>query len=436
MSTSSPRLGRGLNALLGEKVSEKKADDIYQELPLLSITPCASQPRKYFNDEQLKELASSIQEKGIIQPLVVRPIGGSDSGKYEIVAGERRWRAAKMLGLENVPAVVRAYSDSDAMTIALIENIQRENLNPIEEAEAFALLKEQYSLSQEELARNLGKSRSALANALRLLNLPKEMRELIFEGKISAAHGRTLLALHDEALQNELANRIINYNLSVRDVENIVEYANAYHQLPPVKVALSQNSAIEQVIDGQTGEVKQEEALVEEQKEKPARRLAQKPQFFKDLQKELRLVHRGTSLSGNLESGKITLPFAGQEELDRILALFSLTPLTPLELDTLEAEAEESKLIEPIEIGVENLSSENIESLDLEVAINIDEFEAMLEAPLEKEKKEDKEIDELAEILDDVLESELSAELNEITSENSSNVDNLDPALDKILNEL
>ncbi len=344
MSSQNQRLGRGLDALLGDRVNEAKDTDIYKVLPIASVHPCASQPRKFFSEEQLQELASSIQEKGIIQPLVVRPIGHVSQGKYEIVAGERRWRAAKMLGLETVPTVVREYSDSEAMTIALIENIQRESLNPIEEAEALALLKEQYSLSQEELARNLGKSRSGLANTLRLLNLPQKMRDLVFEGKMSAAHGRTLLALHNEALQEELAQRIISNNLSVRDAENLVVYANANQALPAVRPQLhkEENSFEENPIQNL-----QDDAPAK----KTSRRSLAKPKIFKDLQKELRLVHRGTSISGSMENGKITLPFTGEEELNILLGLFSLAPVIQnLQEENIESAFEESLTFDKTEI--------------------------------------------------------------------------------------
>ncbi len=326
-SGSKQGLGRGLGALLGERVEEKRPDDALKELSLHEIVPCASQPRKYFSEEQLKELAASIQEKGIVQPLVVRPMR---DGRYEIVAGERRWRAAKMLSLETVPAVVRTYTDADAMTIALIENIQRENLNPMEEAEAFSLLKEKFKLSQEELAKSLGKSRSGLANSLRLLNLPKEMRDLIFETKLSAAHGRTLLALHNQELQTELAGRIINNNLSVRDAENIVEYANAYHKLPELP------EIAEHTKNDEKEELAQENA---DKKPTPRRRLAEKSQVFKSLQKHLRdQIHRGTTISGTLENGKIVLPFSGQAELEHLLHLLSLAP----ELFNLDTEINDS----------------------------------------------------------------------------------------------
>lgn len=321
-------LGRGLDALMGSGVQAVRADDIYKNIPTEKLTPCASQPRKYFNESQLKELASSIQEKGIVQPLVARP---TNAGTYEIVAGERRWRAAKMLGLTSVPVVVRNYSDSEAMTIALIENIQRENLNPIEEAEAFALLKERYKLSQEELAKNLGKSRSGLANSLRLLNLPQAMRDFVFTGKLSAAHGRTLLALHDESLQSALAERIISFNLSVRDAENLVEYANAYQRLPEVTNQISgmsaQNISIHEqnLIEAEANKEKAENT-------KPARRIIARPKLFVDLQKELRKhIHRGTKLSGSLENGKIVLPFSGQDELEHILRLLSFENINSIE---------------------------------------------------------------------------------------------------------
>ena len=216
-------LGRGLSALLGESVIlESETPGTIFSLPTLAIKPGKFQPRYRFDDEKLTTLVDSIREKGIIQPLVVRTLQKSDgvleSNTYEIIAGERRWRAARTLNLETVPVVVREYSDREALEVALVENIQRDDLTPIEEAEGYHRLLEEFNYTQEELARSIGKSRSHVANMLRLNQLPSHIKDMIQEGKITAGHARTLVNAEN---MEELAQNIIDNNLNVRQAEQL-----------------------------------------------------------------------------------------------------------------------------------------------------------------------------------------------------------------------
>ncbi len=210
-------LGKGLDALFLDNSTQ--ASDNISTLSLNEIEPNRDQPRKTFDDEALNELAESIAAHGVIQPLLVRPL--SDGG-YQLIAGERRWRASRMAGLTEVPVVIREMSDSEAMELALIENLQREDLDPVEEAEGLKLLMDTYSMTQEQVAKRVGKSRPAIANALRLLSLPSEALELVKQGKISSGHGRTLLSLSDENMIMKLCQEIIQKDLSVRELERIV----------------------------------------------------------------------------------------------------------------------------------------------------------------------------------------------------------------------
>lgn len=211
-------LGRGLSALLGESaLMDEGTPSSVSTLPTLNLKPGKYQPRTRFDDEKLTALIDSIREKGIIQPLVVRPLE-HDMGTYEIIAGERRWRAARTLNLENVPVIVREYNDQEALEIALIENIQRDDLTPIEEAEGYHRLLEEFSYTQEELARSIGKSRSHVANMLRLNQLPAHIKEMIQNGKISAGHARTLINAEN---MEEMAQNIIDNNLNVRQAEQL-----------------------------------------------------------------------------------------------------------------------------------------------------------------------------------------------------------------------
>lgn len=210
-------LGKGLDALFIDNSTEENGDRL---LNINDIEPNRDQPRKHFDETALRELADSIAMHGVIQPLLVRPL--SDGG-YQLIAGERRWRASRMAGLTQVPAVIREMSDKEAMELSLIENLQREDLNPIEEAEGFRLLMNTYSFTQEQAAERVGKSRPAVANSLRLLSLPEEVISLVKEGKLSSGHARTLLPLNDETLILKLANEIIQKQLSVRETERIVK---------------------------------------------------------------------------------------------------------------------------------------------------------------------------------------------------------------------
>ncbi len=218
MAVKKGGLGKGLDALFMDNSTED-AESAHM-LSISDIEPNRDQPRKQFDDASLKELADSIAEHGVIQPLLVRPIGG---GTYQIVAGERRWRASRLAGLTEVPAVVRELSDSETMEIALVENLQREDLDPIEEAEGIAQLIETYSLTQEAAAQKLGKSRPAVANALRLLHLPQPVREMIRQGKLTQGHARALLSLDDPDAILSAAQEIAEKGLSVREAENLAK---------------------------------------------------------------------------------------------------------------------------------------------------------------------------------------------------------------------
>ncbi|MFN4140616.1 ParB/RepB/Spo0J family partition protein [Aestuariivirga sp.] len=218
--TSAPkkRLGRGLAALIGDDTSE---DSVVQDvralrhMPIELLKASPNNPRKHFADTDLEDLARSIRDKGLLQPIVVRPAAG---GEFEIVAGERRWRAAQRAGIHDVPVLVRELTDGEALEIALIENIQRTDLNPLEEARAYALLLEQFSYTQQQLADSIGKSRSHIANTLRLLNLPDSVRKQIEQGSLTAGHARALVATESPA---ELADQIIKLGLSVREAEGL-----------------------------------------------------------------------------------------------------------------------------------------------------------------------------------------------------------------------
>jgi ParB family transcriptional regulator, chromosome partitioning protein len=215
-------LGRGLGALIPtaktapqlETASPAKVFDC----PVSKISPNRQQPRQSFDEEKLKELTESIREKGIVQPLIVR----SHNGAYQIVAGERRWRAARLAGLEAVPVIVKELSDTEALQIALIENLQREDLNPLEEAEAYQQLIDEHGMVQEDVAKKVGKQRSSVANTLRLLKLPEEVQRLLATGQISMGHARTILGLVGASSQTALAKRVVQEGLSVRACEELV----------------------------------------------------------------------------------------------------------------------------------------------------------------------------------------------------------------------
>ena len=234
-------LGKGLDALLGDDFTNEPEVKSSLFLPISQVESCASQPRKQFDPDALADLADSIRQHGIIQPLTVRKL---QSGYYQIIAGERRWRAARMAGLSQVPVVVIEADDRKAMELAMIENLQREDLNPMEEAEGYHTLIEQYGLTQEETSQRVGKSRSAVANALRLLNLCKEVRELVEEGKLTGGHARALVPLTAD-VQQKAAAIIVKDDLSVRQTELLVKKLTAEKPDKPAKDATSVDYAAE-----------------------------------------------------------------------------------------------------------------------------------------------------------------------------------------------
>ena len=223
-------LGKGLEAIFAENDTEDRNATV--TLKQNEIEPNRSQPRKEFDEGALAELADSLSRHGMLQPLLVRPLMG---GGYQIVAGERRWRAARMAGLTEVPAVIRELADHEVMELALIENLQREDLTPLEEAQGYQTLMDTYGMTQEEVAHTVGKSRPAVANALRLLNLPQEILNLVNEGKISSGHARTLLGFQDKEQMLEAAKLVVSQGISVRELEKMVKRANEAAQKKPVE---------------------------------------------------------------------------------------------------------------------------------------------------------------------------------------------------------
>lgn len=220
MAKKQSGLGKGLSALMLENSVKDTATNT---LSINDIVPNKDQPRKTFDEGALQELADSIAQHGVLQPLLVRPL---PSGGYQLVAGERRWRASRIAGLKEVPVVIKELSDIETMEIAIIENLQREDLNPIEEAEGLQALIDRCGFTQEDVAVSVGKSRPAIANSLRLLKLPQEVRDMTRKGEISAGHARALLAFDNEAMIYEAAENIIRNNLTVRDVERLAKMAD------------------------------------------------------------------------------------------------------------------------------------------------------------------------------------------------------------------
>lgn len=313
MSAIERGLGRGLDALFrnaapteervpvsGADVSVASTPRTTTTLPIAALTPCKGQPRKHFDEAALDELAASIRSQGVIQPLLVRPRRSETATTYEIVAGERRWRAAQRAGLTEVPVYLRDLSDEDALTAALIENLQREDLNPLEEALAIQSLRERLPISQEELAQRLGKSRSAVANALRLLHLPRPMQDALKDGVFTPGHARAVLALPERALQDALFAAIVERRLSVRDAEEAVIHWKR-HGLLPSSVLSSPVAA-------------------------PRRPRAPKPASIKAAIRRLReSVNPKASISGNDRSGRITLPYESGEQLADLLRRLGLS---------------------------------------------------------------------------------------------------------------
>ncbi len=269
------KLGKGLNSLISQEIT---ADDNVKEYDIKNIIPNKDQPRKEFSKEKIESLSESIKEYGVIQPIIVRKKGM----KYEIVAGERRYRAAKLAGLKKIPAVLKDIDDETFHKLALIENLQREDLNPIEEAMSYDYMIKEYELSQSELAKVIGKSRTYVTNTLRLLKLDPKVRKLIENGSLSSGHGRTLLSLEDKSLQYEIANLVIKNDLSVRELESYIKSLTKLKKKP-----------------------KKEENPI-----------------YKDLENHLK-SYFGTkvSLDHKKNKGKIVISYFSEEELQRILEL-------------------------------------------------------------------------------------------------------------------
>ena len=235
MASKQKGLGRGLGALIDD-FSVPAAQEQITALPLQKIEPNPKQPRRTFDPEALQSLADSIAEHGVVQPLAVRDAG---NGYYQIIAGERRWRAARLAGLTELPVVVLDADDRTVMELALIENLQRQDLNPMEEAEGYRVLMEEYGLTQEQAATRVGKSRPAVANALRLLALPDEVRAMVEEGTLSAGHARAVLTLSSQRLQKAAAQKIIALRLSVRQAEAMCKRMAAEEKPKKEKPALT-----------------------------------------------------------------------------------------------------------------------------------------------------------------------------------------------------
>lgn len=276
----SKRLGKGLDALITSL--SIKEDDKIVEIPLTQLRANPYQPRKTFEEDAIKELAESIREHGVIQPIVVRQALKG----YEIIAGERRFRASQLLGNATIPAVVRTYNDQQVMEIALIENVQREDLNSIEVAIAYQAIMNQFNLTQEELSLKVGKSRSHIANFLRLLNLPDEIKQYVSRGTLSMGHARALAGIKDDALKRQLAKQVVASEWSVRELEDAVQKSDAKKGAKPKTKAKKRDPYIEEI----------EETLREK-------------------------FQTTVRIKPNKDKGRIELSYFGKNDLERLLEL-------------------------------------------------------------------------------------------------------------------
>lgn len=279
------RLGRGLEALLGPTtVAEARAEGALHELPATSLRPNRYQPRRAFDDSALEELAASMKASGLLQPVAVRAV---EDGVYELIAGERRWRAAQRLGWEKIPAVVRDVDDRTMLTLALVENLQRDALSPIDEARGYERLIGEFQLSQAQVADVVGRDRSTVANALRLLNLPPAVQEMLHAGQLSTGHARALLGLGDTSRIGVLAQRIAEQQLSVREVEDLVRGTRMPAQTARRRASKPRDPEVRRVEDA----------------------------LRKRLQTDVRVTTRGKS------SGRVTINFYSHDDLARVLDL-------------------------------------------------------------------------------------------------------------------
>ena len=273
-------LGRGLGALLGDFQEESVEKSPYQQLPIHKVEPNPHQPRQDFDEEELQNLADSITEHGVVQPLTVREVAG---GYYQIIAGERRWRAARLAGLTQVPAVIIEADDKKTMELALIENLQRQDLNPVEEALGYQVLMDEYGMTQEETAKRVGKSRPTVANALRLMQLCPEVLEQVRSGALSAGHARAVLTLKDAQKQQQAAQKIVALGLSVRQAELLCKTMN--------KASTATQQTITLAVD-----------------------------YVAECEKSLsKRLGRGVKIINGKRKGKFELEFYGQEDLQNLL---------------------------------------------------------------------------------------------------------------------
>lgn len=275
-------LGRGLEALFNDAQTDEKKETDIMYIDIHKITPNLNQPRKQFNPDKINDLSESIQVHGVIQPIIVKSI---DAG-YEIIAGERRWRAAKKSGLKEIPCIIKEIDEKHHMLLAMIENLQREDLNALEEAKAFEHMMKSYEMTQEEVSKNVGKSRPYIANALRLLKLPESIQELLLDNKISSGHARALINIKDPNLQSALAQEIIDKGLSVRQIENATDRKKS--------------------------------------KKRKAKRHVNKDAQLLSIEDDLKKV-LGTKVSINHKGkkGKLEIEYYSQEELERLIELLT-----------------------------------------------------------------------------------------------------------------
>ena len=272
-------LGKGLSALLSDVIINEE-DSQVRDIPIIDIEPNPGQPRKVFDETNMKELTESISAHGVIQPIIVQENGS----KYTIIAGERRWRGARLAGLTEIPAIIRWFSEQQSLEIALIENIQREDLNSIELAQAYQYLVDQFSLTQEEVANKVGKNRSSVANMMRLLKLSPYVQEKVLDGALSYGHARTILAVDGETKQGEIADEVIASQLSVRETERLIQ---------------------------KLGQVKKD-------KEKPP---MQNP-FYREIQEGLQdILGTRVQITQGKKKGKIEIEYYSEDELERIIDL-------------------------------------------------------------------------------------------------------------------
>ncbi|NLL04615.1 MAG: ParB/RepB/Spo0J family partition protein [Clostridiaceae bacterium] len=273
-------LGKGLGALISSANDENELSGV-KELKINEIEPNVYQPRKKFDDQKLIQLSDSIKEHGIVQPIIVR----KEENIYKIVAGERRWRAARLAGLNSVPVIIKDVSNKQVMEMALIENIQREDLNPIEEAEAYERLLNEYNMTQEELSKSIGKNRSTIANIIRLLALSKKVKESLIDGEITNGHARALLSIEDEEIQEKICKEIIKKSLNVRETENLVKR---------IQISNDDNKKVKSV----------DENIIK---------------IEDDLKK---IFGTKVKLFNKNKKGKIMIEYYSNEELDRLLEIF------------------------------------------------------------------------------------------------------------------